>query len=81
MKVTSNLCLAVTLVSLDMPPDKIEVKELKGRKIAQFVFTETPDVLIAIKKFWSDDLLINPRLYYDNLKQTKNRVYELLKEN
>lgn len=78
MKRTKDLCLATAMITLDMHPDSIEVHEEKGKQVAEFIFESTTDFQIALKKYWDGDLRIEPRLFYANLKATKNRIYELL---
>lgn len=73
---TSDLCLASTLESIEIPVSKITMRIRGGKKEAVFWFENSPDLEIAIKKYWERSLRIEPRLFNSNLKGLKGRIYE-----
>ncbi|HUD10657.1 MAG TPA: DUF5659 domain-containing protein [Candidatus Saccharimonadales bacterium] len=41
----------------------------------QFLFELDSTIENTEAKFWNDELLVNPRTYFDNLKAVKSRIY------
>lgn len=41
----------------------------------QFLFEHDQKIEITEAQFWNDELLVNPRTYFDNLKAVKSRIY------
>jgi len=52
----------------------VKVDKSNPRK-AQFVFTDTGSIAETIEQYWSDQLTVNARTYFDNIKMLKNRLY------
>jgi hypothetical protein len=70
---TFDLSLSAALISegyrlwgMDKTDDKNRVK---------FVFIREKNLDDSVQSFWADSLLVNPRIYFDNLKLLKNRMY------
>lgn len=42
---------------------------------ALFLFTSSPALIQAAKDYWSDNLTVNPRRFFDDLKMLKSRIY------
>lgn len=69
--ISSDLAI-VTAISLYCPI--IEVDKTNPRK-AQFFFNRTPKLDSVLDKYWKQELLIEPRAYFDQLKAIKARIY------
>jgi hypothetical protein len=53
------------IVSLDRTlPNKI-----------QFQFEQTPELEQTVEDFWADRLMVSPRIFFDNIRLIKNRIY------
>jgi hypothetical protein len=69
---TSDLSLAATLVCLGYYLTGLE----RGNDYkVLFEFSLNKSGKDAIDSYWNDGLTVNPRLYFDNLKMLKNRLY------
>ena len=42
----------------------------------QFRFEQTPELEQTVDDFWSDRLVVSPRLFFDNIRLVKNRIYQ-----
>jgi len=69
---SSDLALA-TVVSLYFPIAHVD--KTNPRK-AQFVFNRSKDLENLINRYWKNELLVEPRHYFDQLKALKARIYE-----
>ena len=69
---TSDLGLATALISGNYK--LASLKRIAHNKV-QFVFLFTASINKTIEDYWSDDLKVNARTYFDNLKALKNRIY------
>jgi len=69
---TSSLALAATL-ALWHPIITIDKSEPKK---SLFGFKKDPDVDRLVAAFWSNDLKVDPLLYFNQLKLLKTRLYE-----
>jgi len=68
----SDLGLASCLITLGYKIEKTK-RDTRGR--VSFIFTSTVSLENDINAYWSDDLKVYPRLYFDNTKLLKNRIY------
>jgi len=68
---TSDLAISATL-SLFVPITQID--KTNPRK-AQFIFDRTKDLDSLLDRYWKKELLVEPRIYFDNLKSLKARLY------
>ena len=73
MQKTRDLTLCATLSSLGVQIDQME-KDSDGRCF--FHFSSDDRVASLIEHFWAGDLRIDPRVFHQNLKLLKNRIYE-----
>lgn len=69
--VSSDLAI-VAVISLYYPI--IEVDKTNPHK-AQFVFERNPKLNSLLDRYWKQELLIEPRAYFDQLKAIKARLY------
>lgn len=69
--ISSDLAI-VAVLSLYCPI--VEVDKTDSRK-AQFVFERTTKLDSLLNKYWKQELLIEPRAYFDQLKAIKARLY------
>lgn len=70
---TPDLSLATALVSCGFSICDIEKTPYNGRSI--FIFGRVNGLDKTIQAFWSDELLVNPKQYFDVLKHIKTRLY------
>lgn len=70
---TTDLALAASLLSLHCPLS--EISRSPENRRATFVFTLNEAEQGYVAAFWNDSLKLNPRTYFDNVKQLKNRLY------
>ncbi len=69
---TSSDLAIVAAISLYYPI--IEVDKTNPRK-AQFVFDRNSKLDALLDKYWKQELLVEPRAYFDQLKAIKARLY------
>lgn len=69
--ISSDLALVAT-ISLHCPI--IEVDKTNPRK-AQFIFERNTKLDSLLDRYWKQELLIEPRAYFDQLKAIKARLY------
>lgn len=70
---TYDLALASALVSKGFSISGIEKTQYGGR--AAFVFDRSNKLDEVIQAYWSDQLKVNPKAYFDVLKHIKTRLY------
>ncbi len=77
--VTRELDLASALVSLKFFTTNItfQIEGEKGKKRGYFEFENTPELKDTIRKFWKDELLVNPRAFAAEEKVLKRRVFNI----
>jgi hypothetical protein len=68
----ADLGLASCLITLGYKIEKTK-RDMRGR--VSFIFISTVSLEKDINAYWSDDLKVYPRLYFDNTKLLKNRIY------
>ena len=68
----TDLGLAACLLTLNYEIVKT-IRDKRGR--VSFIFASTASLEKDINAYWSDDLKVYPRLYFDNTKLLKNRIY------
>ena len=67
-----DLALSATLITLGYQlkhTDKSHPSKVK------FVFESDPAIQKIVNGFWSDNLLVNPRSMFDNLRLLKSQIY------
>lgn len=67
-------CLS-TSAALMSGGHKLESLDKENPKKIQFIFERTSKLDVDISKYWSGDLRVEPRAYFDNLKMIKQRIY------
>ena len=68
----TDLGLASCLLTLGYEIEKTK-KDVRGR--VSFIFANSNSLKRDINAYWSDGLKVYPRLYFDNTKLLKNRIY------
>lgn len=68
---TSDLALSTT-ISIWFPLQSVDKSE--PRRVV-FIFERTKDLDELVDKYWRKELLVEPRLYFDQLKSLKARLY------
>lgn len=69
---TTDLACAAAL-SLFLP---IEAIDKTNPRLAYFTFRKSEELDRLIEAFWSRQLKVEPRAYFDQLKALKTRLYE-----
>ncbi len=54
---------------------KLSALDRSNPRRVQFLFTHEPEIEVVEARFWEDELLVNARTYFDNLKVVKSRLY------
>lgn len=54
---------------------KLSALDRSNPKRVQFLFTPEPEIETVEATFWEDELFVNARTYFDNLKVVKSRLY------
>ncbi len=75
---TSDFGLAITLLCLGFVIEDFDVSEPRRIK---FLFEETGALLKAINDFWDNQLMVNPKVFFNAQKEPKSRMFELSKKN
>ena len=70
--ITADLSLASSLLTLGY---EIQNLDKTNPHKAQFIFQRSPGLDSDIQNYWNGNLRINPRLFSDNIKMLKNRLY------
>jgi hypothetical protein len=73
---TRDLLLAATLVTLEFDLERVDyqIEGIKQYPIGYFCFKDTPELREAELKYSRRELLTEPRLQYDNLRELKAKV-------
>ena len=72
---TTDLALATTLFSINIPLESIE--RSSHTKKVNFVFSKENNNLERIlQQYWRKEIRIEPQTYFQNLRLLKNRIYE-----
>lgn len=69
---TADLALAAALSISGFVIEEV-VKDNSPR--ANFIFSDYPALQMAIKKYWRNELSVNPQAYFNELKVLKSRIY------
>ncbi len=69
---TYDLGLASSLVSLGY--QLADLEKSNPRKVL-FIFQKEDGIDEVIGDYWSDNLQVNARSHFDNIKMLKNRIY------
>lgn len=70
---TYDLALASALVSYGFSISGIEKTQYGGK--SSFIFDKNKELDQVIQAYWSDQLQVNPKAYFDVLKHIKTRLY------
>jgi hypothetical protein len=68
---TSDLCLSATLLWLGFRLDAVD----KGSPKAKFIFQRSEDLNKAIETFWSGEIRVEPKSFFNCIKEIKSRLY------
>ncbi len=69
---THDLALSSSLLSLGFTLCDLDFTDPKK---ATFIFVENEEVQLAIQDYWDGKLRVNPRTYFNTLKDLKSRLY------
>lgn len=69
---TYDLGLASALVQVGFALRGLD--RSNGKKV-EFIFTRTPELEEAIKRFWSGELMVSAQDYFEAIRSVKNRIY------
>jgi len=69
---TTDLCLATTISLWYSPIDFFK----QGNKVI-FVFSETKDVADLISRYWQNQIQVEPKQFFSQLKNLKTRIYSI----
>ncbi len=69
---TTDLALAAALQAAGV---KLVSVDKTNRRRAVFVYQNSHDVQQLINNFWSGDLLLDARTYFESIKKIKDRLY------
>lgn len=69
---TSDLALSAALVVVGHELVSLD-RSLKPR--VAFLFSRNESIDKHIQDYWSDQLVVNPKSYFDALKHLKSRIY------
>lgn len=70
---THDLALASALATQGFSIADMERSEYSRR--VSFIFERTEGLDKAVEDYWSDNLKVNPKTYFDALKHIKTRIY------
>ncbi|MCE7936299.1 hypothetical protein DYH10_00690 [Candidatus Saccharibacteria bacterium CPR2] len=68
----NDLALVSVLIYLGFAVERVE-KDVKGK--ATFYFYRNSELDQAVQEYWSGDISVEPRSYFDAIKRTKTRIY------
>jgi hypothetical protein len=69
----ADLACCTALISNGHKLMALERKDYSRRVL--FLFELDTKIENTEAQFWNDELLVNPRTYFDNLKAVKSRIY------
>ncbi len=69
---TYDLALTCALLTIGLPLVDLDGND---RHKTGFIFEDTDALHTAIKAYWNDQLQVNPRAYFNMLKDLKSRIY------
>lgn len=69
---TNDLALSSALLALDFIMCDLDFSDPKK---ATFVFVEDQELREAVRNYWDNKLMVNPRTYFNTLKDLKSRIY------
>jgi hypothetical protein len=69
---TNDISLSASLLCLGF---ELEMIDKKDRSKSVFVFKKTDELNQAIKNYWSNKLSLNPKDFFNCLKELKTRIY------
>ncbi len=69
---TYDLGISAALITLGYR--LLDLDKSNPRKV-QFHFIFEESIEEVVNSYWSDNLEVNPRTYFDNIKMLKNRLY------
>lgn len=70
---TSDMPLAATLVCLGVPIEAVD--RTVGVRRAEFVFARPTELDNILRGFWSGELKVAPRTYFQALREVKAHLY------
>ena len=76
---TRDLYLAAALVTLKFPITRIDmqIEGIKPRAIGYFNFDETPEIRTARSQYNQGMVMVEPRMYMNNLQSLKAEVVNM----
>lgn len=69
---TNDLALSCTLLCFNFTLAGLDTSD---RRKVGFVFIESEELQNTIDRYWNNQLAVNPRDFFNNLKDLKSRIY------
>ena len=70
--ITSDLCLSAVLLCLGFRIEEIE----KNQPKSSFLFKRMKGIDEAIRGFWAGELKLEPKSFFNCIKEIKSRLYQ-----
>lgn len=70
---TQELSLSAALVAWGFPLDCVDKINPSGK--ATFIFLRSKELDQAVQAFWNNSSTVNPKFYFNALKEVKSRLY------
>ena len=74
LKLWSSSDLALTACLINKGFKIVSLDRTLPSKIL-FQFEQTPELEQTVDDFWADRLMVSPRIFFDNIRLIKNRIY------
>lgn len=72
MFITNDLSLSCALLCFDFRLAGLDASDY--RKVG-FMFTESKELRDTVRRYWDNQLAVNPKDYFNTLKDLKSRIY------
>lgn len=69
---TADLALA-TVISLSFP---IKYIDRSDNTRVEFTFENSPELNVLVEAFWQNEISLEPKLFYNQLRIVKARIYD-----
>ena len=70
---TNDLSISAVLHCLGYKLEAVDRSEPR----AVFVFRRSPEIDQTIQAYWADELSLNPKAFFNSLKELKARIYSI----
>lgn len=69
---TTDIAIATALITKGF---EIKALDKANPKRVEFIFVEQKELKDVVDKYWSNNLEVKARLFFDNLRMLKQRIY------